>query len=130
MFYNIFYRFYYFFKYTEDQLTPKSLRMPEYIAGFFISLLMILNLIALDILFKTIFNYHLVLISKSIAIVYVIGIYICLYFVIYYKKRYLRIIEKYRSETKRDKILGVILAITYIIFTIMFLIIVVYYRKQ
>lgn len=91
---------------------------------------MILNLIALDILFKTIFNYHLVLISKSIAIVYVIGIYICLYFVIYYKKRYLRIIEKYRSETKRDKILGVILAITYIIFTIMFLIIVVYYRKQ
>ncbi len=121
---NIYYRYYKFFEYIENNLTPESLRMQEYITCFFLSILLFLNFAAIDIWINTIFDFHIVFISKFITIVYAVCTFSILYFLFIHKKKYLRIAKKYEGETKTKKVLGVLLSLSYIVFTIVFLVIV------
>lgn len=123
MFKNIFYRFYSFFKYTEDNFAPESLRMPQHITVFFFMILIILNIGTFVLLFKEYVNLKIIL-NKIEIIAFIIFIYLCFYFLFIHKKKYLKIAEKYKEETKTKRVLGISLALSYIVFTIVFLVIV------
>jgi hypothetical protein len=121
---NIFYRYYKFFEFIENNLTPESLRMQEYITGFFLSILIYLNTGSLFLLIKNIIGNGFISLNIIVVTIYGICVYIIVYFSFIHKKKYLRIAKKYEGETKTKKALGVLLSLSYIVFTIVFLVIV------
>ena len=125
MFYNIFYRFYSFFKYTEENLTPKSLRMPQHITVFFFMILFILNIGTFVLLIKEYLRLKIVL-NEIEIIAFLILVYASFYFVFIHKKKYLKIAKRYEGETKTKRVLGILLALSYIVLSIIFLVIVDY----
>ncbi len=124
MFKNIFYRFYSFFKYVENKLTPEDLRVPQYITVFFLMLLFMLNTGSFVLLFEEYLDCKIIT-NKMVIIIFIIFIYIVLYYSFIHKKKYLKIAEEYKKETKTKKVFGVLLSLIYIIFTVAFLVIVI-----
>lgn len=121
---NLYYRLYCWAKKAENILTPKNLRMPEYIALFTILILFQFNLWTIDLVLEYIDIGPFIDNSKNTGLVVIFIMLGCLYFLFIRKRKYLLVVEKYKSETKKEKIISTLLTVIYIIFTVVSLIIV------
>jgi len=115
----LYYRLYRFFEITENNFAPKGMRIPEFIAYFTTVFLFELNFISIDLLLKNIFGYSfLVLSSELMSIVCAILLMIGLYFQFIWKRKYLNIINRYKQESQKNRILSISFTIFYIVISI------------
>ncbi|NOZ34257.1 MAG: hypothetical protein GXO80_03045 [Chlorobi bacterium] len=114
----------------------KKKDVPEWTASFAISLLVFLKLLILFMLFDIINvyflnNFDLIFkITKSISVGLMGLLMITTYFWFIHKKRYLKIINRYKDETEKQKSIRGLLIFLYIILTFVIIFFLAYIGKH
>jgi len=120
----LYYRFFRFFEFIETHLTPEGIRIPEYLAMFALAFLAIFNLIAIDVIIYRFYGIHLILSSLLVTSFFVCVIVLSIYLLFLRKRRYISIIDKYKTESNHMKNLSIVSSIIYVLLSVILLIIV------
>jgi arginine exporter protein ArgO len=86
--------------------------------GAFINLVVVLCLNFIVICGNFGINLLLIAPAKIFSLIFCGGLMVLFYYIYVKSKRYTRIIEKYKKETQRGKLIGNVIIVTYIILSI------------
>ncbi|NOZ34397.1 MAG: hypothetical protein GXO80_03755 [Chlorobi bacterium] len=126
LYYRLYYRIY-----TWNLKTWGAKDVPEWNASFGIAFLMMLNIFVVYIIFdifseEPIFNETPKLLLMGIMLVFMITT----YFWFVHKKRYLKIVKKYKDETKKQRLTRGLLVFLYVVFSIGIIMLLAYIKKH